>query len=197
MTKRKRGPPAISTATSVATPNAKDEQMMMNLTESDEARILEEINSAITASINEATEYEAGRTLLRQLNPMNFYINKETQLPIRVVFTDFIELNPGESSAGYTMLDDHFLLVIYVLSYSRGVAAISDAEFAATISEATNPNVRFKLSLHSLDFNSISPVSEWTPEQIAECTQFLEYPDVFLRRTGILPVIDELQSRRL
>lgn len=191
MTKRKRGPPAIPES------NVRNEQLMMNLAESDEARILLEINKAISASINEATQSESGRNLLRRLNPMNFYINKQTQLPIRVIFTDFIEVPDGKCPASYTMLDDNYRIVIYVLSYSRGVAAQTDAEFSAPISEATNPNVRFKLSLHSLQFKDIEPVAAWTPEQIAECTQFLEHPDVFLRRTGILPVIDELQSRRL
>ena len=191
MTKRKRGPPAITES------NVGNEQLMMNLAESDEARILSEINESISSSIDEATQSVSGRNILRGLNPMNFYINKQTQLPIRVVFTDFIEVSAGESLVGYTMLDDHYRLVVYVLSYSRGVAVQSDAEFSAPISEATNPNVRFKLSIHSLNFEDIEPVAAWTPEQIAECTQFLEHPDVFLRRIGILPVIDELQSRRL
>lgn len=210
MTKRKRNTQSNSSGNAAAaatpqsegsgsTPTPTPTQMMMNMSEADEARYLEEIRVSYNSSANEFTDNEAGREIFRQLIPTDFYINKHTRLPVRVVFVDAIELTPEQLAANResglcTMIDETHRCEIIVLGFKR---IFSEAFTNGDSTLSAEPGVRYQLELFSLGFNDLERVEAWTPEQVREFTQFLEHPDVFIRPMGILPVIGELQSERL
>lgn len=205
MTKRKRNQSNKRAAAAVTDAENRDGQaataagqMMMNMSESDEVRYLEEIRTSFYESAKDFTDSATGRAIYRQLCPVEYYINKRTGLPIRIIFIDAIEMTPEQLAANsespqYTMIDETHRCEILVLGFVR---IFSDAFNNGDSTPSAEPGVRYQLTVSNLEFCDIERVDEWTPEQIREFTQFLEHPDVFIRRMGVLPVLAELQNSR-